>query len=327
MQSNENNRFITIAIIIVSLAAIMYFGLQAISDNSTRTRSDQFEYSVEKFKKQDKVPVAYSQTEKISVNYHDYFGITIDEKDNLYLAVDKKIVVFNKERKIINEINLSEPAYCLEADKQGNLYAGMADHIEVYTTYGKKTNTWKSLGSKAIITSLAVTEEAVFAADAGNLVVWKFDKSGKITGEIGRKDEKKDVPGYVIPSPYFDVDIDPEGFLWAANTGRHQLENYTPEGSIRTAWGVATMQVEGFSGCCNPSHFVILPNGSFITAEKGIVRIKEYDHHGVLRSLVAEPKDFEEGTVDLDLAIDSKNKIYVLDESRKAIRVFRKNHK
>lgn len=325
MKQGENNRFLTIAIIAVAFAAILYFGFQAISDNADRGRSDRFEYNLEKFENEDSVEVRYSEIKGIDINYENYFGITIDENDRLYVSVDEKIVVFDKNKKQDQEIKLSESAYCLEADKNGKVYVGMANHIEVFTTEDKKLTQWKLLGSEAIITSIAVSDKYVYAADAGNLVVWQFDKSGNITGEIGRKNEKKDIPGFIIPSPYFDVDIDPEGFLWAANTGRHSFENYVEDGSIRTSWGIASMRVEGFSGCCNPSHFVILSDGSFITSEKGLVRIKEYDHHGRLVSVIAGTKEFEEGTVDLDLAIDSQEQIYTLDQSRKAIRIFRKN--
>jgi hypothetical protein len=84
------------------------------------------------------------------------------------------------------------------------------------------------------------------------------------------------------------------------------------------------MNVEGFAGCCNPSHFIILEDGSFVTAEKGIARIKVYNILGKLESIVAEPDLFIEGTVDLDLAVDSKQRIFTLDHKKKAVRIFSK---
>lgn len=325
MEQEKNNRLLTVLIVIVSLSAIIYFGLQAVSENVNRQTDNPFEYNIENYKKSDSTLTTYVELEKIPISYENYFGITINEKDDIFLSVDNQIVVFDKEKSEKLKIELSESAYCLESDKEGNLYAGMADHIEVFSYDGKNISKWESLGGKAIITSIAVTKDYVYAADAGNLVVWQFDLSGNIISEIGKKNEQKDIPGFILPSPYFDVDIDPDGLLWVANAGRHSLENYTDDGSIRTSWGIASMRTEGFSGCCNPSHFVILDDGSFVTSEKGIVRIKVYDYHGKLTDIVATPKEFDEGTVDLDLAIDSHQKIYVLDESKKAIRIFEKN--
>jgi hypothetical protein len=123
------------------------------------------------------------------------------------------------------------------------------------------------------------------------------------------------------------VAIDPDGFLWVANTGRHSLENYTEEGDLRSSWGEFSMEIEGFCGCCNPSHFVILDDGSFVTSEKGIARVKVYNRLGNVVSVVAGPDQFAEGTVGLDLAKDSSQRIYVLDPQKKAVRIFAKKKK
>jgi hypothetical protein len=85
------------------------------------------------------------------------------------------------------------------------------------------------------------------------------------------------------------------------------------------------MEIEGFCGCCNPSHFAFLEDGSFVTSEKGIARVKVYNRLGDLVSVVAGPDQFKEGVEGLDLAIDSKQRIYVLDPLEKAIRVFEIN--
>jgi hypothetical protein len=141
---------------------------------------------------------------------------------------------------------------------------------------------------------------------------------------IGDKDEKRDIPGFIIPSPFFDVAVDPDGFLWVANTGRHSLENYTLEGDFRTSWGEFSMDIEGFCGCCNPTHFAFLEDGSFVTSEKGIARIKVYNRLGNLVSVVAEPDSFAAGTVGLDLAVDSSQRILVLDPHQKMVRIYEK---
>jgi hypothetical protein len=297
-------------------------GISLLKEETGRNTENPFEYNIDSFKKIDNQLLKYYEETPIELDYKNYFSICIDENDILYVSVDMKILIFNQNKKLISSFDLNESAYCIESGKNEKLYIGMADHIEVYNKKGEREEVWKSLGNEAIITSLAVDEEFLYAADAGNLIVWKYDKDGNLKGEIGRKDAKKDIPGFIIPSPYFDLAIDSEGFLWAANTGRHSLENYTSEGSLRTSWGKPSMDIEGFAGCCNPSHFVILENGFFVTSEKGIARIKVYNRLGILESVVAGPEEFIEGTVDLDLAVDSKQKIYTLDQKKKAVRIF-----
>lgn len=306
----------------VTLAGIA--GVSLLKEESGRNQKNPFEYNIDNFKTIDKSLLKYNEETPINIDHEKYFSITIDKKDRLFVSVDKKILVFDSQQNPVSSFDIDESAYCMKADRNSDLYLGMADHIEIYDDSGKRKGSWKSLGTEAIITSLAVTEDFLYAADAGNLVVWKYDKQGNVVAEIGRKNEKKDIPGFIIPSPFFDVEIDPDGFLWAANTGRHSVENYSKDGGIRTSWGFPSMSVEGFAGCCNPSHFVILEDGSFVTAEKGIARIKVYNRLGNLEAVVAGPDEFIEGTVDLDLAIDSKQRIFVLDNRKKAVRIFSK---
>ena len=140
------------------------------------------------------------------------------------------------------------PAFCLAVDLNGDLYLGMDDHIEVYDSDGAKKAHWESLGDTALLTSIAVSNEYVFVADAGNRIVWKYDKKGNVLLKIGEKNESKDIPGCVVPSRFFDVSIDLDGFLWVVNPGRHSLENYTLDGDLRSSWGKYSMDIEKAAG-------------------------------------------------------------------------------
>ena len=319
-----NNRLLTFLIIIISVAGVLYFGYNAIQDNTTKNQDNPFEYNIEHFKKSDSSLNHYTELKRIELNLTRAFGIAIDINDNLFVSGDKSLLQFDKTGNLKNTISTSGAVRCLVVDQNGDLYLGMIDHVEIYNNKGVKKTGWESLGEKAIITSIALSDQEVYVADAGNHIVWKYDKAGKILARIGEKNEEKEIPGFVIPSPFFDVGIDDDGFLWVVNPGRHSFENYTSDGGVRTSWGEYSMAVEGFCGCCNPSHFVILDDGSFVTSEKGIARVKVYNRLGELVSVVAGPDRFYEGTVGLDLAKDSEQKIYVLDPKLNAVRIFEK---
>ncbi|HNY03583.1 MAG TPA: hypothetical protein PKG48_13380, partial [Bacteroidales bacterium] len=171
-------------------------------------------------------------------------------------------------------------------------------------------------------TSVAAGGDFIYVADAGMKVVYQYDRKGTLLSKIGQKDPVRKIPGFIIPSPYFDVAVSPSGDLWVANTGRYRLEKYGADGALLTAWGEPSFAVEGFAGCCNPSHFAIMPDGSFVTAEKGIERVKIYSPSGVYQCLVAGPESFDEGTRGLDLAAGTGGVILVLDPERNQVRIF-----
>ncbi|MEA3368519.1 MAG: NHL repeat-containing protein, partial [Planctomycetota bacterium] len=196
------------------------------------------------------------------------------------------------------------------------------ERVDVYDADGKRLAAWRPLGERAYTTAIAATKENVFVADAGNRVLWRFDPAGNVLSRIGKKNEEKHAPGLVIPSPYFDVALGPEGMLWITDPGRRRVECYTYDGAYRFAWGKASMKIEGFCGCCNPTHLAIDAAGNFITSEKGLPRVKRHDPEGNFQCVVAPPKAFADRTRGLDLAVDEAGRVLVLDPRRRQVRIF-----
>jgi hypothetical protein len=320
----RKDRLIISAVIIISVAGILYFGYQAISENANRNQENPFQYDLEEFKKSDPSLDHYSEVGRILIELRNVSGVAIGPEDQIYVSGDDSVLLFDQDGILQSKISTAGTARCLTVDRNQNIYLGMEDHVEVYDREGENKANWPSLGDKAIITSIAVSKNSVFIADAGNKIVWKFDRSGNRLIRIGEKNKAKDIPGFIIPSPFFDVAIDPDGFLWVANTGRHSLENYTEDGGFRTSWGEFGIKIDRFCGCCNPSHFTILEDGSFVTSEKGLARVKVSNRLGELVSVVAGPDQFAWGTVGLDLAADSSQRIFVLDPFQRLVRIFEK---
>ena len=323
----KKGKLLTGAILAVSITGILYFGYRAIRDNMESVRSNPFAYDIKEFEDSGSDLVHYAEAGRIPLDLTEVSGIAVGTDDRIYVCGTDSVQVFDSDGRSQSSFSAGLPIRCLAVDRDHDLYLGMEDHVEVFDQKGMRKSRWESLGEKAIVTSVAVSAKDVFVADAGNKIVWRFDKSGTRIQRIGDKNEAKDIPGFIIPSPYFDVAVDADGFLWVANTGRHSLENYSVDGDFRTSWGEFGMEIQRFAGCCNPSHFTLLEDGSFVTSEKGLPRVKIYNRIGGLVSVVAPTEQFAEGTVGLDLAVDSSQRIYVLDPMQKLVRVFEKKEK
>ncbi len=315
-------KVLTAGILFLSLAGVIYFGFLALRDEPRPGAKNPFEYDIESYKKKDATPNFHREVQRITLDFALPRALAVAGNGKVYVAGDQAVAVFNADGTAAGRIDIPGPARCLAADAEGTLYLGLGDRLAVYDSAGRPKSEWPSLGEKAVLTSVALSRAHVYAADAGNRIVWKYDRQGKLLGRIGEKNESRDIPGFIIPSPFFDVAVDPDGFLWAANTGRHSLENYTEGGDFRTSWGESGMDWPQFCGCCNPSHFVILSDGSVVTSEKGIARVKVYNRIGNLVSILAGPEEFQEGTVGLDLARDGSDRIYLLDPPGRLVRIF-----
>lgn len=321
---NKNDKLLTTIILILGITGLVYFGKQAIFDSSRKSQGNPFEYNIEKFKVDGAELLAYDEVLSFSLNMSNPYALTVSLSEKIYVGGEESVNVYTMSGVLLDSFAINGQAYSLDVDEMDNLYVSLGSQVDVLDSTGLKKSTWENFGKNAMFTSIAVAESDIYLADAGQFIVWRLKKSGTVLNKIGQRDLENDVEGFVIPSFYFDVAIGADGFLWAVNTGRHQFENYYPDGGLRTTWSRSSLGIDGFSGCCNPSHIAVLPNGSFVTSEKGIPRIKVHNQNGDLVNVVALPDKFDEGTVGLDLAVDSLQRIIVLDPKRKQVRIFQK---
>jgi hypothetical protein len=280
-----------------------------------------FAYDVSRLSKTDPKLIAHEEAARWKSPHPEPKRIAAGPGDTLYVCAGNYITAMSRE-----------------GAQDGTIFVGLRDHVEVFDAKGQRRAIWESLGKKSWLTALAVSESDVFAADSGNRVLLRYDKSGKLVSRIGEKNKEHDVPGFVIPSPYLDVEIARDGLLRVNNPGRHRVEAYTFRGDFEGAWGKPAMAIDSFCGCCNPIALALLPDGRFVTCEKGLPRVKIYSDQGRFESVVARTESFPENAkacTDLndcthggmDAAVDSEGRIYILDFVTEDIRVMRRNTK
>jgi hypothetical protein len=296
-----------------------------------------FAYDVERLRKTDPKLIHYEEIGRFASPSPDSRRMVIGPEDHVYIAADNSVSVLDRDGKRINEIGLGTAARCVAVAGDGTIYAGARDHVEVFDSKGKRLATWDSPGKRTWFTGLTVGENDVFAADAGNRVVLRYDKSGKLASRIGERNKERNIPGLILPSPYLDVKLARDGLLRVNNTGRHRVEAYTPNGDLEFWWGKASASIEGFCGCCNPIGLALMPDGRYVTCEKGLPRVKVYSPEGVFESVVAGAESFFEnakatfvkGAEDcrlggLDAAVDSQRRVYILDLVANDVRVMKR---
>ena len=71
----------------------------------------------------------------------------------------------------------------------------------------------------------------------------------------------------------------------------------------------------------------MLDDGSFVTCEKGLVRVKVYDPDGSFLGVVAGPETFDidpatHPAAAFDVAADKEGRIFILDTVRNIVRIF-----
>ncbi len=320
---------VTIGLVVV--AALAAGVLLAVRSDRGGDRPESPETATEEaaVAKIDPALVKYRAAGTIDVPLDEVRALAVGPSDQIYVGGDQAIVVFDAEGNLQRTIEVQHEPRCLAVAANGDdadetIFSAAADRVVRIAPDGSVAGEWPSLGRQAAITSIAVRESDVFVADAGNKIVLHYDTSGKLLGRIGAADPERNVPGFAITSPHFDLALSPDGLLRVVNPRMLRIEAYTFDGDLEFHFGKGGTGLENFFGCCNPTHFAVLPDGRFVTAEKGVARVKVYSPEGKLDCVVAGPDTLQirNAHAIADLAVDRSGRVLALDLSERRIRLF-----
>lgn len=261
---------------------------------------------------------------RVATGFTEVRGIALDAGANLYVAGDRAIMVYDAAGKPLRSFPTGEPARCLAVASDGTVYVGIGDHVEVYSPTGQRMQVWQADRDESLVTCITLHEDQVLAGfyrkREGYVV--RYDRTGKRLNFIeppkdgGRK--------LLAPSPHLDLVV-ADGYVRIANPGALCVEGYSLDGEPQPSlnWGGPSgTDIAGFVPCCNPTDLAALPEGGFVTSEKGVPRVKVYNAAGRFQGLVAGSDSFAADAAGLDLAVDAEGRIFVLDPPAKAVRVF-----
>jgi hypothetical protein len=307
------------------LVAALFAGCDRQERAKKPPLDERFTYDISKYEHTDPALLLYDEKTRFATGFNEPKCIAVSG-DNILVGGDKALKTFDTTGKLLATRELPALPHAVTAGGR----VAFKDRFE-----GSE-----SFGDRAHLTAIAQTSDTIYVADAGNREVIRCSADGKVVSRFGKVGAKDGTPGFVVPSPYFDLSVGPEGVLWVVNPGKHRVEAYTLDGKYETGWGATAMNVEGFCGCCNPVYFTRLPDGRFVTSEKGLNRVKVYDVTGKFECVVAGPeqlikdrelarkacRDCQVG-FGMPVAADARGRVIVLDPSTRDVRIFERKEK
>lgn len=266
-----------------------------------------------------KVPV-YSENWIMSKEFLPQEGaltsVAVSDNGLIYLGGGSFVSCYNTE--FARQWTLKMPERITAVAVCGDsLLASSVGKIFVVGKNGNIIGEWGPYEVNSIFTSISANNHTVAVADAANKYVFILRKDGEVTGMIGQNDKR-----FIVPSPYFEVALTKNDTIYIANPGNHRIEEWNVHGFFISAFGVAGTAPDEFNACCNPAHFALIPGG-FVTAEKGLNRIKILGMNGNLIEFVSVNNKFVP-SVPLDVASVDGKIIYAANEADSKLYVFRR---
>lgn len=252
---------------------------------------------------------------ELSVKEGNLRAVTVTSSGDVIAGGDYFISCYNKDlSSTIWKVKTDFPVTSLSFEND-SLYASTTNRVFILDNRGNILKEYGPYEKNSLFTSVSVNEKFIALADAGNRMIFILDKGGEVIRMIGQN------PGeFIIPSAYFDVALDSGKYLYDANTGQRRMEKRNYSGTVLSYFGEPGLAPETFCGCCNPAHFAIIPGG-FVTAEKGINRIKILNNNGDFVEFVSSVNNFTPA-IPLDLASWDGRTIYAANPADSKLYAF-----
>ncbi|MDP6544793.1 MAG: NHL repeat-containing protein [Phycisphaerae bacterium] len=325
-----NDLVISLAVLAaVGIAVWAAFSLMDPTGDNGAGTGREYDKDFQKLKKFDLSLLKWVEVRPASPVFLDVpTAVAVLDSGSICVAGDKAIWIHTPDGKEAKRVSLSlAPQALATADE--TIYVASRNTIAVLNSNGREQARWAPLDDKAHLTSLAVSDEYVYAADAGNRVVMRYDrKTGKRTYKNGRPDSGAFLSGFNVPSPHLDVALTADGELLTVDPGRSLVQLRDVYGDVLKSWGSEGSGITKFYGCCNPAAIAVMGDGSIVTYEKTLQRVKVYSPEGKLLNVAVGPNDFLDSAKDArvvpDIAVDRTGRILVLDPTMKTLRIFKR---
>lgn len=271
-----------------------------------------------------RIPIAEIKIDADKVN-----DLAAGIEDRIYVAADNTVFIFHADGRPHAQTRFASPVTAITVKKDGTAIVATRESVSLLGDKGQFIAIHDIEGTPSIVSLSTHANGAIFAADSGNKAIWKFAPDNTLSGKIET--------GIAPLDDFFPMAIDAAGNLNVADSHRHCVVKFAPSGERLGKWGNKSRDLSGFGGCCNPVAIAVTSKGSFVTAEAGLPRIKVFSADGSFRELVAGPEEFETNAREsrehpekpatchdggFELAVDSKDRILVLDRVGKKVRVF-----
>ena len=313
-------RSLTIVILVIVVGILGVIIVDFLGNRPDRRGENPYALEVDRYKEVDGALISHKEIRNFSLGLLISSDMSLNG-NKLYISGNSALVVLPLDGSEASMHDILPGATSLEVDDQ-HIFIGFGTYVAKYNHDGELLQEWPDLGERTVITNIAIKGDKIYVADAGNRRIVIFNREGEQTGVFEGKAETAAGHGFIVPSANFDLAVNTYGELWVVNPGKHALENYNDDGRMRGYWESRSFDIDGFLGCCNPARITTMEDGSFVTSEKGLVRIKIYDQSGKLLSVVASPKYFKEEGKAPEVCADADGVVYALDFDKDMVRVF-----
>jgi len=149
--------------VVTKTAALLGLAGGAEARAQEQGAANPFAYDISRFQKTDPKLIAYQEVTRWPLPRKEARRLAIGPDDQLYVCAGNYINCLSRAGGRGLELALAGPACCVAAARDGAIFAGLRDHIEVFDAKGGRVARWETASSRSATIRLQIAWTCSFS--------------------------------------------------------------------------------------------------------------------------------------------------------------------
>jgi len=168
-----NRKQINLALIFLAVAIVALIGKDFVGKKAGKTIENPYAYNIDEYRKVDSSQVLFIEKHSFPVRADLWAGIACVDSA-IVIANATELQMYNYSGRLISETQLIDSATCISIAKDKSFWIGMTRFVAHYDRAGQLISKFDAVSGNAIFTSIVLSGENIYVADAGNRIVHNY---------------------------------------------------------------------------------------------------------------------------------------------------------
>ena len=169
-------RSLTIVILVIVVGILAVIIVDFLGNRPDQRGENPYALEVDQYKEVDEALISHKEIRNFSLGLLISTDMSLHE-NKLFISGNSSLVILPLDGTQASMHEILPGATCLEVDDE-HVFIGFSTYVAKYSHEGELLQQWSDLGERTVLTNLAIKEDNIYAADAGNRRIVIYNREG-----------------------------------------------------------------------------------------------------------------------------------------------------
>lgn len=181
-------KLVNIVLVVLALGIAIIIARDFVMNRAGKVIENPYAFDVSEYAKVSVDEILYEEEKVLQLRVAEPKGIAFHQ-GTLFVIADSSLLQMNLQGQLLQETKLEASPTAIAVDDL--VWLGMKNQVVCLNFDGQEVERWENYGGRSVITSLAVSPDFVFVADAGNRLVYQCKRMANWYGRLAKRMSRK----------------------------------------------------------------------------------------------------------------------------------------